>query len=250
MPIFKHNDIDIAYLDEGEGDPILLVHGFASTKEINWVQPGWVQTLTEAGYRVIAHDNRGHGASTKLYDPEYYHIGLMAEDARALLDHLKIERPFVMGYSMGARIAAVMSLRHPERVRAAMLGGLGMSLIAGGGPGESVALALEADSLADVTDPLGRMFRAFADQTKSDRRALAACLRGSRTLMTKEEAAALKVPLLIAVGTTDPIGRGAHELATIIPGAEVLDIPGRDHMKAVGDRVYKAGVLDFLKRRA
>lgn len=97
---------------------------------------------------------------------------------------------------------------------------------------------------------MGRTFRAFADQTRSDRRALAACLRGSRQLMAREEAASLAPPLLIAVGTADPIAGSAHELATIIPGAEALDIPDRDHMKAVGDRFYKTGVLDFLKRRS
>jgi pimeloyl-ACP methyl ester carboxylesterase len=249
MPVFRHDDLDIAYLDEGEGDPVLLIHGFASSKEVNWVQPGWVAALTQAGYRVVAHDNRGHGASSKLYDPERYHIGLMAQDALALLAHLKIERADVMGYSMGARIAAFLALRDPPRVRSAVLAGLGMTLVAGGGPGEAVAQALEADSLADVTDPTGRTFRVFADQTKSDRRALAACLRGSRQLMTREQAAALPPPLLIAVGTADPIAGSARDLAAIVPGAEVLDIPGRDHMKAVGDRVYKAGVLDFLSRR-
>jgi pimeloyl-ACP methyl ester carboxylesterase len=249
MPVFHRDDIDISYLDEGTGDPVLLIHGFASSKEVNWVQPGWVEALTKAGYRVIAFDNRGHGASTKLYDSERYHIGMMADDARALLDHLGIARADVMGYSMGARITAFLTLKTPERVRSAIFGGLAMTLIAGGGPGETVALGLEADSLSDVTEPMPRMFRAFADQTKSDRRALAACLRGSRTLMSKEEAALIKPPVLIAVGTTDPIGFGTHDLAAIIPNAEVLDIPGRDHMKAVGDRVYKSGVIDFLSRR-
>jgi pimeloyl-ACP methyl ester carboxylesterase len=249
MPVFHHDDFDIAYLDEGAGDPVLLIHGFASSKEVNWVQPGWVETLTKAGYRVIALDNRGHGASSKLYDSERYHIGLMAEDARALLDHLGIARADVMGYSMGARITAFLALKTPQRVRSAILAGLGMTLIAGGGPGEPVALGLEAETLADVTDPMARTFRAFADQTKSDRRALAACLRGSRTLMSEDDARRISVPMLIAVGTADPIAGSAHKLAEIIKGAEVLDIPGRDHMKAVGDRVYKAGVIDFLSRR-
>ena len=122
-------------------------------------------------------------------------------------------------------------------------------MVRGGGPGENVAAALEAPSLDDVTDPMGRTFRAFADQTRSDRRALAACLRGSRRLMTEEEAASIKVPVLIAVGTSDEIAGSADALATIIPGARVLDIPGRDHMRAVGDRVYKAGVEEFLSRR-
>ena len=93
MPRFSHGPVELAYLDEGEGEPILLVHGFASSKEVNWVQPGWVSTLTRAGRRVIALDNRGHGQSAKLYDPADYHTERMADDARALLDHLDIERP-------------------------------------------------------------------------------------------------------------------------------------------------------------
>jgi pimeloyl-ACP methyl ester carboxylesterase len=133
-------------------------------------------------------------------------------------------------------------------LRSAILGGIGMGLIEGGGPGENVALALEADELEDVTDPVGRTFRAFADQTRSDRRALAACLRGSRRLMTADEAADIKVPVLIAVGTTDEIAGSAAALGKIIAGAKVLDIPNRDHMRAVGDKVYKTGVLEFLSQ--
>ena len=68
--------------------------------------------------------------------------------------------------------------------------------------------------------------------------------------MTEAEAASIRVPTLIAVGTTDEIAGSAAELAKIIPGSDVLDIPNRDHMRAVGDRVYKQGVLDFLSRRA
>ena len=249
MPSFHNGSVEIAYLDEGEGDPIVLIHGFASSKNVNWVYPLWVSTLTKAGYRVIALDNRGHGESSKLYDPEQYSIGAMAGDARALMDHLTIERADMMGYSMGGRITAYLALNDPQRIRSAILGGIGMTMIVGGGPGENVASALEAASLDDVTDPMGRTFRAFADQTRSDRRALAACLRGSRRLMTREEAAAIKVPTLIAVGTTDDVAGSAHELGQIIPGSQVLDIPNRDHMRAVGDRVYKDGVLEFLAKR-
>ena len=250
MPSFHNGDVEIAYLDEGEGDPIVLVHGFASTKDVNWVYPTWVSELRKNGYRVIAMDHRGHGDSTKLYDPEDYHIGMLAGDVRALMDHLDIARADMMGYSMGARVTALIASTHPQRLRSAILGGLGIGLVKGGGPGENVAKALEADSLDDVTDPVGRTFRAFADQTRSDRRALAACLRGSRRLMTAQEAAGISVPMLIAVGTTDDIAGSARELQAIVPGSEVLDIPRRDHMRAVGDKVYKAGVLDFLSRRA
>jgi pimeloyl-ACP methyl ester carboxylesterase len=250
MPSFDHGGVDIAYLDEGEGDPIVLIHGFASSKNVNWIYPGWVSELTKSGRRVVALDLRGHGESTKLYDPEAYHIGTMAGDVRALMDDLKIERADLMGYSMGARITAWLALSQPQLVRSAILGGLGLGLVEGGGPGENVASALEAAALDDVTDPVGRTFRAFADQTRSDRRALAACMRGSRRLMPVAEAAAITVPVLIAVGTTDEVSGSAEALAKIIPGSQVLDIPGRDHMRAVGDRVYKAGVLDFLAQRA
>ena len=86
MPSFKNGDVEIAYLDEGRDSsltPIVLVHGFASTKETNWVYPGWTTTLLETGRRVIALDNRGHGQSAKLYDPAAYHSDIMAEDVRA-----------------------------------------------------------------------------------------------------------------------------------------------------------------------
>jgi len=249
MPIFNHGDVEIAFLDEGEGDPIVLVHGFASSKEFNWLLPGWVSTLTRAGRRVIALDDRGHGQSSKLYDPAAYHSDLMAEDVRALLDHLSIDRADIMGYSMGARITAFLALRHPERVRSIILGGLGSKLVDGVGLPEEIAIALEAPSLDDVTDPLGRTFRAFADQTKSDRRALAACIRGSRQVMTREQVAQIKMPTLIGVGTKDEIAGSPEELAALMPDARALPITGRDHMLAVGDKIFKAGVLDFLAAR-
>jgi pimeloyl-ACP methyl ester carboxylesterase len=249
MPTFNHGDVQIAFLDEGEGEPIVLVHGFASSKEVNWVQPGWFSTLTRAGRRVIALDDRGHGQSSKLYDPADYHSDLMAEDVRALLDHLSIDRADIMGYSMGARITSFLALRHPARVRSVILGGLGSKLVDGVGLPEEIAVALEAPSLDNVTDPLGRMFRAFADQTKSDHRALAACIRGSRQVMTREEVAQIKMPILIAVGTKDEIAGSPEELAALMPDARALAITGRDHMLAVGDKIFKAGVLDFLTGR-
>src|SRR5690349_17166043 len=209
MARFKHGEVEIAYLDEGEGDPIVLVHGFASTKEVNWVEPGWVAALARADRRVIALDNRGHGESSKLYDPSAYHSSAMADDVRALLDHLKIERADVMGYSMGARITAFLALEHPERLRSAVFGGLGLRLVEGVGLPESIAEALEAPSLADVRDPTGHMFRSFAEQTRSDLRALAACIRGSRQTLSRAQVAGIRIPLLIAVGTKDQVAGSA-----------------------------------------
>jgi pimeloyl-ACP methyl ester carboxylesterase len=249
MPSFHNGAVEIAYLDEGEGDPIVLIHGFASSKNVNWVYPRWVSELTKNGRRVIALDLRGHGESSKPYDPTQYGIATLAGDVTALMDHLNIDRADLMGYSLGARITGWLAYAQPQRLRSAIFGGLGIGLIKGGGPGENVAEALEAPSLEDVTDPVGRTFRAFADQTRSDRKALAAGLRGTRELMTEQQVAAIKVPALIAVGTADEIAGSADELGKLIPGSEVLHIPNRDHMRAVGDKVYKAGVLEFLSRR-
>jgi pimeloyl-ACP methyl ester carboxylesterase len=250
MPTFQNGSVEIAYLDEGAGEPIVLVHGFASSKEVNWVQPGWFETLKGAGRRVIALDDRGHGQSSKLYDPADYHTSKMAGDARALLDHLGVSLADVMGYSMGARIAAFLAFEHAQVVRCMVLGGLGMHLIDGMGLPTTIADALEAPSLADVADPQGRTFRAFADQTKSDRLALAACIRGSRQVLTRERVASIQTPTLVAVGTKDPIAGSAEELAAVMPNAKALPIPNRDHMLAVGDKVFKAGVLEFLRENA
>lgn len=250
MQAFDSDGVEIAFLDEGEGAPILLIHGFASNIATNWVDTGWVRTLHRAGHRVIAIDNRGHGASEKLYDPDKYPSPEMAEDARRLLDHLGLERADIMGYSMGARISAFLAIRHPQRVRSAVFAGLGINMVRGVGGAGPIAKALEAPSIDDVTNDTARTFRAFAESTGSDLKALAACIRASRDKITPEELATISTPVLVAVGTRDVIGGSATALAELIPGAEALEIEGRDHMKAVGDRQYKDGVLAFLNKRS
>ncbi len=249
MASFDSDGVEIAYIDEGEGEPILLIHGFASNVVTNWVDPGWVQFLVQSGRRVIAYDNRGHGKSEKLYNPEVYGAPAMAEDARRLLDHLAVARADVLGYSMGARIATFLALAHPDRVRGLILGGLGINMVRGVVASGPIAKALEAESINDVTNDTARSFRAFAEQTKSDLKALAACIRGPREKITPERLATIGVPTLIAVGTNDVIAGSGRELASLIPGAQLLEIPGRDHMRAVGDAAFKQGVLDFLTRR-
>src|SRR5262245_26957807 len=128
LQTFSSDGVRIAFVDEGPGggpdagsaDPVLLIHGFASSVRYNWREPGWITFLVRNGFRVIAMDNRGHGESEKLYDPNDYGAVLMAEDARRLLDQLGIARADVMGYSMGARITAFLALAHPELVRSAV----------------------------------------------------------------------------------------------------------------------------------
>lgn len=247
---FRSDDVELAYVDEGPRDgarpPILLIHGFASHIDMNWVSTGWVRELVAAGYRVVAIDNRGHGRSEKLYSLEQYGAPLMAEDARRLLDHLGIQRAHVMGYSMGARIAAFLALAHPERVVSLVFGGLGINMVRGMAGTGPIAKALEAPSIDDVTNPTARSFRAFAEQTGSDLKALAACIRSARAPITAEAVGTLRVPVLVAVGSKDVIAGSPGELAALIPGARAFVIEDREHMKAVGDKRYKAAVLEFL----
>ncbi len=244
---FQNDGLTLAYFDEGDpsGPPVLLIHGFASSATVNWVHTGWLKTLGDAGYRVIALDNRGHGASEKPHDPAVYHPDMMAGDAVALLDHLGIPSAHIMGYSMGARISAFLAISDPERVLSLVFGGLGIGMCDGVGDWDPIAEALLAPSLADVTHARGRMFRAFAEQTKSDRFALAACISTSRDLVSREDIAKIEAPTLVAVGSKDDIAGSGEELAVLMSNAKALDIPNRDHMLATGDRVFKAGVVDF-----
>jgi pimeloyl-ACP methyl ester carboxylesterase len=249
MPTFLSDGIELAYRDEGEGDPILLIHGFASSADVNWVGPGWFETLKRHGRRVVAIDNRGHGASQKLYDSAFYGADVMADDALRLLDELDIPRADVMGYSMGARITALMAIRRPERVRSAILGGMGEGLLHGAPSAEAIAEGLLAASPEDVEEPMAKTFRRFADATQSDRRALAACMRAQRSLIDRSMLASITIPVLVAVGTEDEVSGDLQTLVDMIPGAKALPIPRRDHNRAVGDRVYKEGVLSFLATR-
>jgi pimeloyl-ACP methyl ester carboxylesterase len=249
MQSFDSDGVRIAYSDEGQGEPILLIHGFASNVAANWRDPGWLTRLTAVGRRVIAFDNRGHGQSEKLYDPSRYGAPSMAEDARRLLDHLGIARADVMGYSMGARIATFLLLKHQERVRSAILAGVGINLVRGLVGTGPIAKALEAPRIEDVTNDTARSFRAFAEKTGSDLKALAACMRGPREKITPEDLARIRLPVLVAAGSEDVIAGSGSGLASLIPGAQLLEITGRDHMKAVGDARFKQGVLDFLTER-
>ena len=251
MQIFSSNGVDIAYAvsspdGEAKQPPVLLIHGFASNHRVNWINTSWVRFLRGHGHRVIALDNRGHGASAKPHEAAAYATQIMAADASRLLHHLEIPQADVIGYSMGARIGAFLALAEPARVRKLVLGGLGIRLVQGVGLSVNIAEAMEAPALASLSDPMQRMFRAFADANKSDLVALAACIRGSRQVLGAAEAARLNLPVLVAVGTTDDVAGDAHALAALLPEAQVLDIVGRDHNRAVGDAAFKEAVLGFL----
>lgn len=247
MHKFNSDGVEIAYDLAGEGPPILLIHGFASNGRVNWRDTGWVKSLADAGRRVVTIDNRGHGESEKLYDPALYSAPIMAEDARRLLDRLKIARADVMGYSMGARIAAFLTIQHPARVRSAVFAGLASRMITGIGGAEDIAQALKAPSSAAVTEPGPRAFRLFAEQTRSDLKALAACMRSERAKITAEELGGIAVPVLVVAGEKDDVAGEVAPLVAAIPGSRGVTLLGRSHMKAVGDKGYKEAVLAFLQ---
>jgi pimeloyl-ACP methyl ester carboxylesterase len=247
MQKFNSDGVEIAYSDQGEGQPVLLIHGFASNSRVNWEATGWIKTLLGAGYRVIAIDNRGHGQSEKLYDPKLYSAPIMADDAARLLTHLAISQAAVMGYSMGARIAAFLTMQHAGRVSRAVFAGLAERMISGVPGSEAIAEALEAPSLDSVTDAGARAFRVFAEQTRSDKRALAACIRSSRVKIKPEALAGIQVPVLVVAGEVDDVAGAVQPLVELIPGAKGVVLPGRNHMNAVGDRGYKGTVLIFLR---
>lgn len=244
--------VEIAYYDlDPTGiaqDTILLIHGFASNASVNWLGTGWAKVLQDEGHRVIALDNRGHGNSTKFYTPEDYGPHLFAADAFKLLDHLGIEQCHVMGYSMGARITSWMAYEHPERLKSAVFGGMGVHIFGQRGGYEVIAEGLETDDPATITDKGAMAFRRFADVTGSDRMALAACVRPSEVLITPEIISSINVPTLVAVGGDDEIGGSAIELAKMMPNAQGVVLEGLDHMKATGAPAYKKAVLEFLKR--
>lgn len=243
---FEHDGLRLAYRQAGEGDPILLIHGFASSSLVNWVSPGWFRTLTEAGYRVIAIDNRGHGFSTKATKRRI----IRQARWRAMPQHCSIiwasRRPMSWGIPW-ARAFLPFSPSNIPSAHSAVFGGLGIGMVTGAGDWEPIGEALLAEDPATITHPRGQMFRKFADQTRSDRIALAACVITSKELVPVAAIERILQPVLVAVGTTDDIAGSAQELANLLPNGEALDIPGRDHMLAVGDKVYKQGVLKFLK---
>lgn len=242
---FDSDGVRIHYEAHGpdQGLPVVVVHGFASDYRLNWVGTRWQETLTSAGFRVHGIDCRGHGHSDKPHDPDAYRIGIMAADVIGLMDHADLRSAMYLGYSMGARIGLQVVLEYPERVRRAVLGGLG-----------SAGAIASAEEIADsflrggvTDDPVARTFYGFASaRPTNDLKALAACIRGLRPDMDPLRLGAIETPLLIAVGDRDELARDAPELVEMIPSSRLVSIPGRDHLSAVPAREFKRATLEFL----
>lgn len=244
---FDSDGFRIAYDDVGAGPPVVLVHGFAADRTSNWREPGWYDALAEAGRRVVAIDCRGHGASEKSHDPADYGAAPMADDVVRLLDHLDLPRADVVGYSMGARVSVQLLVDHAERVNAVVLGGAGASVVEGAPNKHEVVEALEADDGEAVAHPAGRRFRAFAERRGGDLGALAAAMRAIPSFDV-ERLAEVRNPVLVVAGSDDRLVDDPGNLAKLVPGAEVVTVPDRDHVTTVGDPRFKDAVVDFLDR--
>ena len=247
MAKFISENIEIAYEVYGEGPAIVLVHGFASNSVINWLDTRWVDFLLKAGYQVITLDNRGHGKSQKLYDSKYYPAREMAKDVVNLIDYLNLGSASLLGFSMGARISAFACLDAPNKIRTVIFGGMGINLILGMSNSDEIIAGLLADNLSDITKKSARQFRVFAEHTKSDLKALAACLASSRDPISEQDVRHINIPALVAVGDNDSVGGDPFALADILPQGEGLLLEGLDHMRSTGAKQFKNGVLLFLQ---
>jgi pimeloyl-ACP methyl ester carboxylesterase len=246
MPEFDSDGVRLQYYLEGpeDGPPTVLVHGFCSNFQVNWVGSRWVETMTRTGRRVIGLDNRGHGRSEKPHDPAGYGPQ-MVQDVVNLIDHLDLERVDYVGYSMGSQIGLRLLVAHPDRVRRAVTGGIGMNVTTPWSAAEPVARRLRGDETEQ--SPAAVLFYDFAVAVPgNDLEALACCITARSAPLTREQLAEIETPVLVAVGGADPIARDARSLAELLPHGEYFEVPGRDHATAVPSRAIKERALEFL----
>jgi len=249
MASFTAGDATIAYDDIGPregGRPIVLLHGFASNRNENWRRLGWYGAFERKNIRFIAPDMRGHGESSKPHEPQAYTREKLVGDVFALLDHLDIAKADVMGFSMGTRIAMGMALADPKRVDLLILGGIGGRLFEPPLAGNPMAAAMEAEKIDDISEPLLKSFRQFADEQGEDRLALAALTRAPTSPFTREMVAQIPNETLVAAGSRDVLAGDPGELARAMPNAKSVTLPGCDHFSAIAHALFKASVFDFL----
>jgi pimeloyl-ACP methyl ester carboxylesterase len=250
VPTVQSGGFPIYYDVIGEGEPILLVHGFASSFDSNWRLSGWVDFLVGEGRQVIGLDCRGHGNSGKPHSPEGYAGDQIPDDVLAVMDAVGVERADIMGYSMGALVTLNLLSRHGERFVSAVVGGTGVPRAAFD-PERRAALAaaLEAVDPATIDDPNALRFRQAAEHSGNDLLALAAFQRSERTQADQAALRRLELPLLVVVAEKDGVLESARELAAAVTGAELVVLAGEDHGSALSARSCKQAVGCFLRER-
>jgi pimeloyl-ACP methyl ester carboxylesterase len=256
---FDSNGVKIRYTVQGEGEPVLLIHGFTVNIEKQWEAPGISKALAR-NYRVIALDNRGHGKSGKPHDPKQYGME-MVKDAVRLLDHLKIDKAHVVGYSMGAMLAARLLASYPERLRSATLGGAGAlpekaealaffdQLATSLEQGKGFGMLIEALTPAGQPKPTPEQLKAIDAflTAANDTKALAAVVRGFKELTVRDqELKANKVPVLALVGALDPLKAAVDDMKERTGNLRVVVIDGADHMTAFARPEFVKELQTFL----
>ncbi|HUO97260.1 MAG TPA: alpha/beta hydrolase [Rhizomicrobium sp.] len=238
--------VRIAYAVAGEGKPVLLIHGFASSMEQNWGSTGWIARLRSAGFRVVSMDLRGHGRSDKPHDPQAYGEHMVG-DILAVMDAAGVPDADVMGYSMGAMLTIRILMEHAARVRRAIVAGLGANYFSEHQSWrEMIAEAMLAGDTSAIDDREARKFRIFGGQKGKDRLALAACMRSRRRMYSPQELNDSQRPVLVVVGENDALAGSPFPLASAFADGRAVLVPNRDHMTTVGDPGYKRAVLEFL----
>ncbi len=252
MTNFRSDGVTIAYDDITPpgvvARTIVLIHGFASNRNEGWKRTGWYAAFERRGFRVIALDQRGHGESEKLYEPQAYEREKLAADLLNLMDHLGVDRCEVFGYSMGVRTALETAIAAPDRIAHLILGGVGGKLLE---PpphvvGEPMAEAMEAEDPSTIKEPMLQSFRQFADEQREDRKALAAVTRVKNMPLNRDAMAALPMPVLVVAGQGDEGAGDPEGLACIFPHGHAVTVPGTDHFSAIPHALTKAAVFDFL----
>ena len=260
MPYIDNEGIKIYYEIEGDGPPVILIHGFASNLEGNWKQTNWVEVLKDK-YRLILIDCRGHGKSDKPHDESNYGQK-MTDDVVKLMDHLSIQKANFLGYSMGAYMTFRLLLRKPHLFISAILGGFALNLMQDENERsnyrESTIRRIEAfkaDSVNEVKDPMAHAFRQYAELRGNDLKALAAEMAGglqerSESMESlsqiKEALKTIKTPVMTVVASNDFIPGDKSLIAQIVPDACHFQIQGKDHLTVVPDPKFKMVVKAFL----
>lgn len=233
----------LAYETEGDGFPVVFLHGIVVDSFINFVRPGLVDAVKAAGFGAVTLDQRGHGESDKPHNAAAYADAAMVRDARAFLDHLDIDRCALLGYSMGAMVAMQLIPTEP-RVVAAVLGGVGGATLqrrAAGGT-NMIAEAMREPDKRSVTGP-GRSFRDFADLVRADREAVAAASEGLRGAFEPDR---IEVPTLVICGDNDPLAGDPADLAARMPRA-TSSVVGGSHLNVVNNTQFHSEVVSFLR---
>jgi pimeloyl-ACP methyl ester carboxylesterase len=256
---FDSAGVRIHYTVEGQGEPVVLVHGIAVNGDLNWRHYGVVQAL-RSRYQVITLDNRGHGLSGKPHDPAAYGPQ-MSEDVVRLLDRLGVPRAHVIGYSMGAFITLDLVARHPDRLITAIpcAGGWEQPTQADLDRVEGIAASIERGKYGPLLEEigvsrkgLGRLQIAIMNRAFSvvdDRYAVAAALRSLPALRVSEaQLRANRVPVCSIVGDRDPLKRGVDAMTGVLARHTVVVISGGNHYTTLKKREFLRAIEDFLAR--